>query len=163
MCTWVILKSGVYVPLRYRTLAVSLICVCRLCLDCKPLLQLMLFSHPKRSLQSIWSTCPHATFLATLASSSHSIPRYHDLLFQPTLSQLLAWGVIQELSTAGHSVRSHMVRMIFLALGHIWSQKTSILAWGLMFSGLLPTDPPLSFSTGLGNEEELIQKTVTHY
>lgn len=71
-----------------------------------------------------------STFLATLASSSHSIPRSHDLLFQPTLSQLLARGLIKYLSTAGHSVPSHTARIIFLASGLIWSQKTPILAQG---------------------------------
>lgn len=72
-----------------------------LCLDYLPVLQLMLFCHPQKSLPPISSTCPHSTLLATLGSSSHSIPRCHDLLFQPTLSQLLAQGLIQDLSTAG--------------------------------------------------------------
>lgn len=53
-----------------------------LCSDGWPVLQLMLFSYPHWSLQSIWSTQ-----LSTL-TSSHSIPRCHDLRFQRSLSQL---------------------------------------------------------------------------
>lgn len=49
--------------------------------------------------------------------------------------------------------------MIFLAAGLIWSQKMSILARGLMFSSLLPTDPPILFSTGPLKEEEFIQQS----
>lgn len=43
-----------------------------------------------QSLQSIWSTCSHTSLLAILASSSHSIPHCHELLFaaytEPALS-----------------------------------------------------------------------------
>ena len=77
-----------------------------LCSDCWPVLQLMLFSYPHWSLQSIWST-QHFTL-----TSSHSIPRCHDLRFQRSLSQPLARGFAQGRSTAGHldipRLRAHL-------------------------------------------------------
>lgn len=94
-------------------------------------LLLMPFSHPQKSLHAIWSTCRHSALLATLVSSSHSIPRCHGLLFQPTLSQLLIPGP--------HSGPVHcwtFSSLIFLALGLIWNQMKLILALGLMMSHL---------------------------
>lgn len=97
----------------------------------------------QRILQPIRSTCPLSLLLATLASSSHSLPRCHDLLFQPTQSQLLVPDSSRTcpLRTSG-SVCFH-TSPVFFAPGLIWCQKTQIFAWGLMFSGLLPTNPLL--------------------
>ena len=68
--TWVKFLHKCYLAFMWRVLIISLICAC--CKQCCLAVLREVFSQYE-------SNCLHSTLPATLASSSHSIPRYPDL------------------------------------------------------------------------------------